>query len=111
MSSVSAGRTRPFWNCCMVFRSRWWKNWSGNRISRSRLRNKVSLQTLRAAISGRPHADCLRSGLDRLDVLCLPALGAFHNVKLYLLTFLKAAEAAGLNGGEMNENILAVLAA
>ena len=49
--------------------------------------------------------------LDALDVLCLPALGALHNVKLHLLTFLKAAEAASLNGGEMHEYILAVLAA
>src|SRR6516165_6382129 len=49
--------------------------------------------------------------LDALDVLCLPALRAFHNVELHLLTFLEAAEAAGLNGGEMHEDILAVLAA
>ena len=49
--------------------------------------------------------------LDALDVLCLPALGAFDHVKLHLLTFLKAAESAGLNGGEMHEDILAVLAA
>jgi len=49
--------------------------------------------------------------LDALDVLCLPALGAFDYVKLHLLTFLEAAEAAGLNGGEMHEDILAVLAA
>ena len=34
--------------------------------------------------------------LDALDVLCLPALGAFDHVKLYLLTFLQAAEAIGL---------------
>ena len=49
--------------------------------------------------------------LDALDVLCLPALGAFDYVKLHLLTFLEAAEAAGLNGGEMHEYILTVLAA
>ena len=49
--------------------------------------------------------------LDALDVLCLPALGAFDHVKLNLLTFLQTAEATSLNGGEMYENILAVLAA
>src|SRR5579862_4835355 len=49
--------------------------------------------------------------LDALDVLGLPALGAFDHVKLHLLTFLQTAEAAGLNGGEMHEDILAVLAA
>src|SRR5215470_20239254 len=54
---------------------------------------------------------CLRSGLDAFDVLSLPALGAFDHVKLHLLTFLEAAESAGLNGGEMHEDILAVLAA
>jgi hypothetical protein len=41
----------------------------------------------------------------------LPALGAFDHVKLHLLTFLQAAETAGLNCGEMHEDILAVLAA
>ena len=49
--------------------------------------------------------------LDALDVLCLPALGAFDHVELHLLTFLEAAESACLNGGEMYEDILAVLAA
>jgi hypothetical protein len=53
----------------------------------------------------------LGSGLDALDVLSLPALGAFDHVELDLLTFLEAAESAGLNGGEMYEYILAVLAA
>jgi hypothetical protein len=50
-------------------------------------------------------------GLDALDVLCLPALGAFYYVKLNLLTFLQAAKPVGLNGGEVNENVFAVLAA
>ena len=49
--------------------------------------------------------------LDALDVLCLPALGAFDHVKLHLLTFLQTAESARLNGGEMYEYILTVLAA
>ena len=49
--------------------------------------------------------------LDALDVLCLPALGAFDHVKLYLLTFLKAAESARLNCGEVHEYILSILAA
>jgi len=45
------------------------------------------------------------------DVLCLPALRAFDHVKLHLLTFLEAAESAGLDGGEMYEYILTILAA
>ena len=49
--------------------------------------------------------------LDALDVLCLPALGAFDHVELNLLSFLQAAESAGLNGGEMYEYIFTVLAA
>jgi hypothetical protein len=49
--------------------------------------------------------------LGAFDVLCLPALRAFDHVKLYLLSFLKAAEAVRLDGGEMYEYILAVLAA
>src|SRR5215471_4151727 len=51
------------------------------------------------------------SGLGSLDVLCLPALGAFDYVELHLLSFLEAAETAGLDGGEMHEDILAILAA
>ena len=53
----------------------------------------------------------LESGLDRLDVLGLPALRAFDNVELHLLTFLEAAESGCLDGGEVNEHILTVLAA
>ena len=49
--------------------------------------------------------------LDALDVLSLPALGAFDHVKLNLLTFLQTAESASLDGGEMHEDILAILAA
>jgi len=53
----------------------------------------------------------LVGGLDALDVLCLPALGAFYHVELNLLTFLQAAKTACLDGGEVNENVLAILAA
>ena len=57
-------------------------------------------------------ADCTcEAVLDALDVFCLPALGAFDHVKLHLLTFLEAAESAGLDGGEMYEDILTILAA
>ena len=54
---------------------------------------------------------CSEAVLDAFDVLCLPALWAFYHVKLHLLTFLEAAESTGLNGGEMHEYILTVLAA
>ena len=50
-------------------------------------------------------------GLDAFDVLRLPALGAFYDVELNLLTFLQAAKAVCLDGGEVNENVLATLAA
>jgi len=50
-------------------------------------------------------------GLSWLYVLRLPALRAFDHIELYLLAFLQAAESAGLNGREMHENILPVLAA
>jgi len=53
----------------------------------------------------------VQSGLDAFDVLGLPALGAFDHIELHLLPFLKAAEAIGLNGGEVNEHVLTVLAA
>jgi hypothetical protein len=60
---------------------------------------------------GRLFEFCCESDLGRLDVLRLPALGALDHVKLNLLTFLQAAEAASLNGGEMHEYIFAILAA
>ena len=50
-------------------------------------------------------------GLDAFDVFGLPALGAFHYVELNLLTFLQAAKTVCLDGGEVNENVLAILAA
>jgi len=67
----------------------------------------------KAAISGRLCSDCpaCEAALNALDVLCLPAFRPFNYVKLYLLTFLEAAESTGLNGGEMYEDILTVLAA
>ncbi len=49
--------------------------------------------------------------LDSLNVLSLPALGAFGHVELDGLAFLQAAEAAGLNRGEMHEDVFAILAA
>ena len=65
----------------------------------------------KAAGAGRllfPNFGC---GLDAFDVLCLPALGAFHDIELNLLTFLQAAKTVCLDGGEVNENVFAILAA
>jgi hypothetical protein len=42
-------------------------------------------------------ADC-KSGLRRLYILCLPALGALHHIELNLLTFLQTLESTGLDG-------------
>jgi hypothetical protein len=53
----------------------------------------------------------LLGGLERLNVLCLPAFGAFHHVELNCLTLLESAEALCLNGGVVNENIFPALAA
>ena len=52
-----------------------------------------------------------RIGLERLYVLCLPALGSFHDVELHGLAFLQAAKALGLDGRKMNEYIFAILPA
>ena len=49
--------------------------------------------------------------LDGLDVLGLPPFRAFNYVELDLLTFLQAAESSRLDGREVYEYILAVLAA
>jgi len=49
--------------------------------------------------------------LERPDVLGLQALGTLRHLKLHALTFLQAAEAAGLDRGEVHEYILAALAA
>jgi hypothetical protein len=49
--------------------------------------------------------------LRRANVLCLPALGSLHDVELNRLPLLEAAETVRLDGGEMDENVLAILAA
>ena len=49
--------------------------------------------------------------LDSLNVLGLPALGAFGDVELHGLAFLQAAKAASLNSREMHKNVLAILTA
>jgi hypothetical protein len=65
----------------------------------------------KAAYAGRSSIPDFGGGLDAFDVFRLPALGAFDYVELNLLTFLQAFEAACLDGGEVNENVLAILAA
>ena len=49
--------------------------------------------------------------LDSLNVLGLPALGAFGHGELDLLAFLQRTEAVRLDGGVMDEHVLAVLTA
>ena len=45
--------------------------------------------------------------LERLNVLGLPALGAFYDVELNSLTFLEGAKAVTFDRGVMYENIIA----
>ena len=49
--------------------------------------------------------------LQRPDVLGLQTLGTLRHLELHTLAFLQAAETAGLDRGEVHENILATLAA
>ena len=49
--------------------------------------------------------------LDGLYVLSLPAFGALGHGELDLLAFLERAEAVRLDGGVMDEDVLAVLTA
>jgi len=49
--------------------------------------------------------------LERLDVLCLPALRTFHDVELNSLAFLQATKALRLDRRVMDEYVLAILAA
>src|SRR5579871_962945 len=61
-------------------------------------------------LCGRPFLKNLAfSGLERLNVLCLPALGSLDDIELHGLAFLEAAEAVGLDGREVHEHILATL--
>ena len=53
----------------------------------------------------------MKSDLERLHILGLPAFRAFDHIELYLLTFLQAAESTRLNSREVYEYILTVLAA
>ena|SRR5262245_7541114 len=61
------------------------------------------------ALSDREHPVVVR--LDGSNVLCLKAFRTFRDIELYSLAFLQAAEATSLNGGEMYENVFAILTA
>jgi len=50
-------------------------------------------------------------GLESLNVFGLQALGALGDIELHGLAFLQALETAGLDGGEMHENVFASLTA
>ena len=50
-------------------------------------------------------------GLQRLDVLSLPALGALGYVELHRLALLQALEAARLDRREVHKNVFATLTA
>lgn len=49
-----------------------------------------------------------RDGLESLNVLSLPALGPFDHVELDGLAFLERTEAVALDGGVVDEDVLAV---
>jgi hypothetical protein len=53
----------------------------------------------------------VRPDLDGLNVLSLPALGTLGHVELDLLAFLQRTEAVCLDGGVMDEDVLAVFTA
>ena len=59
----------------------------------------------------RPEWLSLNVSLQRLNLLGLPAFGAFHHFELHCLTFFKATESIRLNGGEVNEHVLTGLTA
>jgi len=67
-------------------------------------------QNTKGGLAAALFADC-KSGLRRLYVLGLPALGALNHIELDLLTFLQAAESTRLDSREVDENVLAILAA
>jgi len=75
------------------------------------LRAHHSLEMKNARIlSNRGHSSLASCCLDSLNVLGLPALGAFSHVELDGLAFLQAAEPARLDRREMHEYVLATLA-
>ena len=51
------------------------------------------------------------AALERLNVFRLPALGSLGDLELHGLAFLQAPEASRLDGGEMHENVFAILTA
>ena len=65
----------------------------------------------KGGLGSRPVLRKFESGLRRLYILGLPALGSFDHIELDLLTFLQAAESAGLDGREVYEYVLSTLAA
>ncbi len=49
--------------------------------------------------------------LECLHVFCLPALWSLGDIELHRLTLLQTLKASRLDGGEMHENVLAILTA
>ena len=71
-------------------------------LVRARANNKPSQMNWK----GRQN-ECLRGLLDANHVACLEALGPFQQVKLDGLAFVQGPVSILLNGGKMNENVLA----
>jgi hypothetical protein len=74
-------------------------------------RNMWGTEKRRPAEADRLHHELALELLYRLYVLGLPALRSFDYVELNGLTFLQAAESAGLDGRVVNEYVFAVLTA
>ena len=70
---------------------------------------KIKGTVLTTAPDGPTQAKLAR--LERLNVLCLPALGSLDDIELHGLPFLQAAETLGLNRRKVNENIFPILPA
>src|SRR5437764_9922851 len=68
-------------------------------------------QKTKGGLAAALFAEFTGSGLQRLHILGLPALGALDHIELHLLTFLQAAESIRLNGREVYKHVLAVLTA
>ena len=78
----------------------------GNRATNSAPKNRKSGPGKAALLS-----EFSVSGLGRLHVLGLPALGTLDYIELDLLALLEAAKSTRLDRREVNENVLAILAA
>ena len=82
-----------------------------NCVSNWLVKAPTLLQKQKEAISSRSRLSAVVGSLQCLHVFRLPAFWSLGDIELHSLAFLQALKATRLDGGEVNENVFAILTA